>query len=113
MKSAHESVNLFGRIIEREGSARSCRNTETFHQRLGAMMAGANGDTFAIEDGADVVRMYSLQDKGQGAGLLPCCSNDPQTFDSGNGFGCIREQMVFVRGDVSQSQCADVIQGGA
>ena len=44
-----ECIDLFFRVVESKGRARGCRNLEALHDRLGTMVAGANGDALLIQ----------------------------------------------------------------
>src|SRR5688572_22494462 len=57
LDGADESVDLLERVVDVERGASGGRRPERAHQRLGAVVAGAHGDTFAIHDRADVVGM--------------------------------------------------------
>ncbi len=60
-------------------------------------MAGADRNAFLIEDRADVVRMNVVNHKGKHAGLFASRANDPDTFNRREFFGCIAQQVCFVR----------------
>jgi len=50
-----QRVNLVMRCVDAETGARRAVEAETMHQRLRAMMAGADGDPLTIEQGRDVM----------------------------------------------------------
>ena len=55
-----KNVQLFFRVIESERRARRAGNAEMFHDRLGAVMAGANGDAFPVNQGPYVMGMDAV-----------------------------------------------------
>ena len=69
-----ERVRLFARVVEAERRAARGGHVEAHHQRLRAVMAGADGDAFLVEDRADVVRMHAFEHERDHRRLLraPC-----------------------------------------
>ena len=63
------------------------------------MVTCANGDAFAVEDGADVVRVGIFENKGDDGGLLFGAPYDSQSGDLLKLFRCVFEQCLFVGGD--------------
>ena len=68
--SGHQRENLFDAVqpggkrvdfrwhrVQSEGGARGAGHAEAAHQRFRAMMPGAHGDTLAVQQGCDVMRM--------------------------------------------------------
>ena len=54
-------------MAERRANRR--RDAEAVHHRLRAVLAGPDGDAFAVEDRADVVRVHAVDHERQDAGL--------------------------------------------
>ena len=61
-------------------------------------MAGAHCNAFLIQDRADVVRMNVVNHEGEYGGFLPSCTDDSYTFDCGDPFCRIVQQLLLVRG---------------
>ena len=62
MNSLYKFVNLFFQVIESQRGARGCADSESFVQRLRAMMARPDSYSLAVEDGRYVVRVRALND---------------------------------------------------
>src|SRR3546814_6449573 len=63
-------------VVEAHRRPRRGRHAEPLHQRLRAVVADADGDALAVDDGADVVRMDAVEREGDDAGLLPGGAED-------------------------------------
>ena len=63
MQPCHESIDIRARIIKSE--RRSCCgwHVKAIHDWLAAMVTGADGDSFLVQDLANVVRVNVLQDE--------------------------------------------------
>ena len=61
---ADQGVHFPGGVVEGERGAGGGGDTETSHQRLGAVVADADGDALGIEEGADVVGVHAVHGKG-------------------------------------------------
>ena len=73
---ATSASTVFRRVVHRERRARRGRDAEAIHDRLRAVMAGANRDAFAIDDRADVVRMDAVHHERHDARLAPRRADD-------------------------------------
>src|SRR3546814_5031776 len=56
-----EHVDLPTGVVEAHRRPRRGRHAEPLHQRLRAVVADADGDALAVDDGADVVRMDAVR----------------------------------------------------
>jgi hypothetical protein len=65
MDSGEQGVYLLGRVVHPERGSGGCRDTESLHERLCAMVSSTNGDAFLVEDRADVMWMNPIEDEGQ------------------------------------------------
>ena len=81
LNRARQHVNFFFRVVESKRRARGGRNIESLHHRLRAVMTGANGNAFLIQNRADVVRMNVVDHKRQHARLFSRRADDPHAFD--------------------------------
>src|SRR5207302_4228849 len=106
-----QRIDLFLRVVESKRGARRGRDVESFHHRLGAVMTGANGDAFLIQNRADVVRVNVVNHEGQHAQLFTRGTDDAYAFDGGNTLGGIDEQLVFIRRRFFAADDAQVING--
>ena len=61
--AGHELVDFLEGVVEGDGSACRCRYTETLHDRLRAVMAGANRHAIIVQDRAHVVRVNPRDDE--------------------------------------------------
>jgi MFS family permease len=64
VQSIDQPVHVRERVVHRERRPRRRRYAELAHQRLRAVMAGADADAIATEDLTDVVRMGALEREG-------------------------------------------------
>jgi predicted enzyme related to lactoylglutathione lyase len=61
VEAVDETVDFLGGGVDAEAGAGGGGDAEAVHQRLGAVVAGADGDAVAVEDLRDVVSVDSLQ----------------------------------------------------
>ena len=71
MDPSSESVHFLARVVEREGGPGSGGDPEKFHDRLGAVVSRAHGDTLAVEDGSDVLRVHARSGVPREAQVTP------------------------------------------
>src|SRR6185436_9688263 len=70
VKSLNQRVYILAcRVYIKRGASRR-RKAEAAHQWLGAVVTGADGDAFTVQDGADVVRMDAFHRETQHAGFV-------------------------------------------
>ncbi len=72
-------------------------------------MAGADGDSFPVEHGADVVRMHVAEEEREDARLLFGGADEAQPGDLAERLGRVGEQIVLVRRDRVQAQTVHVL----
>src|SRR3546814_11310022 len=60
-----EHVDLPTGVVEAHRRPRRGRHAEPLHQRLRAVVADADGDALALDDGAEVVRMDAVWREGE------------------------------------------------
>mmetsp|Transcript_2625 Transcript_2625/g.4780 ORF Transcript_2625/g.4780 Transcript_2625/m.4780 type:complete len:297 (+) Transcript_2625:272-1162(+) len=65
VECCEEPIDVVRGVVEMQGSARRSRDVEVPVERLGAVVAGADGDTGIVEEGADVVGMYVRDVEGR------------------------------------------------
>ena len=63
-------VDVVEVVVDREAGASRGRQVVALHERLRTVMAGADGDPMPIEDLGEVVRMDSVHDEADDAGML-------------------------------------------
>src|SRR5688572_13647264 len=71
-----EAIHVLGRVVEVEARAVGGGDAELPHQRLAAVVAGADADAVQVEELGDVVRMH----------LVPC-RLDVEAEDAGAALG--------------------------
>ena len=65
-----QAVDLLAGGVDAEAGAGRGGDAEALHQRLGAVVAGADGDAVAVEDLGDVVGVDALELEGDGAAAV-------------------------------------------
>src|SRR5476651_813464 len=60
---ADEGVYIFAGVVQRQRRTHGAFDSEAAKNRLGAMMAGTNGDAFLIQRGADIFRAKTIEDE--------------------------------------------------
>src|ERR1041385_6847430 len=93
---AREHVDLFSRVVEGKRRARGSRHVESLHDWLRAVMPGAHGDAFLVEDRADVVWMNVIDHKRKHARFVLCSADDAHAFDRRDALGRVTQQLGFV-----------------
>ena len=70
VKARYQGFHIFMSVISSErGSRRRC-NVQALHQGLGAMMPRPDGNTGAIKDRGNIMRMRALQQRTPMIGAL-------------------------------------------
>ena len=105
------SASASSRVLYIANEARPVAgHVEAHHQRLRAVMAGADGDPLFIEDRADVVRVNAFEHEGDDAGLFRRGADDAQAVDFEQAFRGVVKQILFVRGDRVDADRGDVVE---
>ena len=65
-----EVVDFLALVVEGQRHARGAGHAHALHGGLRAVVAGADGDAVAVEDGAEVVRVDAVEHEGDGGGAL-------------------------------------------
>src|SRR5215470_18498434 len=82
---------------------------EPSHHWLRAVMAGANGDSFLSEERADIVRVDSVEDEREHAGLFSRRPNQTQIRNAAQNLCRVGEYVGFVRRDALQAKRIHVL----
>src|SRR5579864_3469589 len=69
----HENVDLFNCVVQGETHASRSRQVHLLVERHRAMMARADGHSFAIKQLGKIVRMYTRDAEADDSALLPRC----------------------------------------
>ena len=88
-------------------------DTEAAHQRLGAMVAGADGNALAVQQRGDVVSVDAVHGEGDDAAPVLGGAENAQALDAGQDVQGVVGQSPFMRGNGVEADCLDVIDGGA
>ena len=97
--AAISAVDFLERVVEGHGRTRGGGYLEEVHHRHGAMMAGADGDAFGVENRADVVRMDAVHDERDHSRLVWRSADDPQARNFLQPARRVHQQLVLVRSD--------------
>src|ERR1700683_3937666 len=76
------------------------------------MVAGADRDPFQIEKPADFLGTFVVEDKRKDADFFTSGADQTQAIDSRKSLRAIFEKLMFVLGDIGQTETADVIERG-
>ena len=106
----HEHIHLFPRIIQPERRAHRPFDAEACHQRLGAVMACADGDAEAVQQGAHVEVVDVAHEEGDDPAALRCLAEDAHAGDFAEAAQGVLRQFVFVGGDGIHAEGGDVVQ---
>ena len=93
---AHQRVDLVASVVHRQRCARGRGHAEAIHDRLRAVMTGADGDALAIHDRPDVVRVHPVEHERQDAGLPPRRADQAQSVDRGERGGPVLQKALLV-----------------
>src|ERR1051326_2342337 len=74
------------------------------------MVAGANGNSIAIEHGADIMRVNAIEDERQHGSLLACSSDQAQAGNRAEYLLSVSQHLLFVGGYAIDSNLRNVIQ---
>ena len=73
-------------------------------------MSGANGNPFAIENGADIVGMDAFKDERQDAFLFLGRADQAQAGNFQQALGAVSQKFLFVPGDAVDADVVDVFE---
>src|SRR5690606_7115329 len=96
-------------VVERQRCPGGARDSETRHQRHGAMVARPYGNAFGVEDGPQIVRVYALDEERKYPRFLARGSNELQTRNLGQGRGGILEKEGLMTGDAIEADAAHIV----
>src|SRR6188472_3048932 len=65
-----QAVDVVEVVVNREAGTRRGRQVVPLHERLRAVMAGADSDPMPVQDLGEVVRMNAVHDEADDAGVL-------------------------------------------
>src|SRR3954469_9144127 len=108
-----EAVDLVAHRVEVEAGAVRRRNAKLLHQRLAAVVAGADCNAFAVEDLRDVVRMDPFDVEGDDPGSpvgRGAVGLHPRQL--GQLLEAVGGELVLVLLDRFQADLADVVDCG-
>src|SRR3954471_284148 len=91
-------VDFFPGVVEGKRSARGCRNLESLHDWLRAMMSSTHSNPLLVENGADVMRMNLVEHEREHARFLMRSANYSDAFYSRKLFCRITQQVGLVLG---------------
>src|SRR5437763_378748 len=104
MEAGNERVDFAESVVEGERSAGGGGYVEEIHHGLGAVMAGADGNALAVEQRADIVRVYAFHDEGENARLLARGADQAQAGNGAERLRAIGEQGLFVGRDLIDAE---------
>src|SRR5262249_21877105 len=110
---SHQGVDLLARVVEGKGCAGGGWDAEAFHERLCAVMAGADGDALFVQDRADIVRMNAVEDEGDSPGALLGRADQANARNRGELLGRVFEQALLMSMNGVDAKGLDVVDGGA
>ena len=99
VQALDQPVDLLGRRVDAEAGAGRRGDAEAVHQRLRAVVAGADGDAVAVEDLGDVVGVDALELERDRADALGAAgrAEDAQAGDLGQALERVVGDLALVR----------------
>ena len=113
MNSVNQCIQLFPSIVERQRNSCSSGNTIMLHDWLGAVVAGSYADTLQVENGSDIMRVDSIQNKGDDTSLFTRSPNDSQVGDFIQQGRCVLQELVFIGCYLVKAKPCQIIDGRA
>ena len=107
--AAMKRFDLVMGVVERQRRAAGRRHAEELHQRMRAMVAGADRDAFQVEQGGQVVRMRAFDQEADHRRLVRRGAEDAQAVDLAQLLGEVRQQFCFARLDVGHAERVEVV----
>ena len=100
-KDIGKHIDLFGRVVQGERGPGRARDAEALHERLAAVVAGADGDAFQVELRADVERRQRrvLDDERHHRRLVRRRADEADAGDFRQPLGAMFQQLLFVGGN--------------
>src|SRR5215210_2643473 len=82
VETADETVDLLGERVQIDAGPRRCRYPEALHERLRAVVTGADGNALVSKDLRDIVRVHASEFEGDDpAAALERRAEDRQALD--------------------------------
>ena len=106
-----EDIDLLKRIVGGEGGADGAGGAEAGHQRLAAMVAGADGDTHLVDQGAEVVVVDAVEVEGEGADAV-FGAVEADAVDRGERLGGCADELGLVLGEDVEADGVYVVERG-
>ena len=106
-----EHVDLFEGVVHRERGAGGRRNAQPIHDRLRAVMTGADRHAFTVDDRADIVRMDTVDDERDDGDLVARGADEAHAVDGAERGGGLVEQCRLVGLDGLEADALQVLDG--
>src|SRR5690625_6156970 len=78
-QGSEQDVDFLHGVVAGKGGANGGGHAVVFHDRHGTVVAGAQGHSLEVHEGADIVGVDAVQHKGEGTGAVSGPANAPQT----------------------------------
>ena len=104
VQRAPERVDVLAGVVHRQRGTRGGGHAKAIHDRLRAMMAGTDGNAFAIDDGADVVRVYAVEHERHDARLAARRADQRTPGITAHDVGGVGQQLLLVLVDLARDQ---------
>ena len=111
MTACSEEFDFFGGVVGGEGGAHGAGGVEAAHEGLAAMVAGADGDSHLVDEGAEVIVVDALDIEREGA-LAVGGAVEVEAGNVGEGGGGLFDEGLFVGGDGAEVEGVEPVEGG-
>src|SRR3990167_10601137 len=114
LERVDETVDIGFGIVDGETGAAGTDDAEKIGERLGTVMANANGDIFFVHEGTGVVRVNGVKIKRDDAAdfVSVLGAVDGDIWQGGELLQRVREELFFVRANGVEANFLKQINGG-
>lgn len=106
-----EELDFVGGIVGGEGGANGAGGVEAAHEWLAAVVAGADGDSHLVDEGAEVVVVDAVDVEGEGT-LAVGGAVEVEARDVGEGGGGLLDESLLVAGNSGEVEGVEPVEGG-
>ena len=107
-----EQFDFFGGIVGGEGGADGAGGVEAAHEGLAAVVAGPDGDSHLVDEGAEVVVVDAFDIEREGA-LAIGGAVEVEAWDVSEGGGGLFDEGLFVSGDGGEVEGVEPVEGSS
>src|SRR3984885_6162332 len=105
----NQRVNFFASIIKCQRRTNCTFHAKTSQDRLSAMVSSAHCYALLIQSGTDLIGSKTIHYKGKHAGFVRCRTNQAQSRNAFQSFGCVDHEFVFIARNIVHANALEIV----